>query len=254
VQAFEPRLTAHLYTRWPDRVPTVLGYDAARAWLLLRDAGTPVRMIGNPPDVWLRALPLYAELQRGESAFAEEHLRHGVPDLRVASLPARFADLLAAAHELPLDDTEVRELRSLAPRLAVLCAELAGHGIADTVQHDDLHMNNLHTDGDRLRFLDWGDTSIGHPFASLVVPFLFLERFNGLAPTDPWFARLREAYLEPWGNSRALREALTLGEQLGHVAHCIAYLRQRRHLPATFLPTFDGEFQMFLRHALRAIR
>jgi len=39
VQAFEPRLTAGLYTRWPDRVAEVLGYDEERAWLLLADAG-----------------------------------------------------------------------------------------------------------------------------------------------------------------------------------------------------------------------
>jgi len=39
VQAFEPRLTAGLYTRWPDRVAEVLGCDEERAWLLLADAG-----------------------------------------------------------------------------------------------------------------------------------------------------------------------------------------------------------------------
>jgi hypothetical protein len=67
VQAFEPRLTAGLYARWPDRVAEVLGYDEERAWLLLADAGQPVGELGNPPETWLTALPLYAELQRGET-------------------------------------------------------------------------------------------------------------------------------------------------------------------------------------------
>src|SRR5438477_779968 len=66
VQTFEPRLTGELFCRWPDRVPEVLGRDDTRAWLLLADAGTSMQALGNPPDAWLRALPLYAELQRGE--------------------------------------------------------------------------------------------------------------------------------------------------------------------------------------------
>ena len=65
VQAFEPRLTAELFSRYPDRVAEVLGHDEERAWLLLGDAGTPIGAFGNPPETWLVALPLYAELQRG---------------------------------------------------------------------------------------------------------------------------------------------------------------------------------------------
>ncbi len=74
VQAFEPRLTAALFERWPDRVPEVLGHDKGRAWLLLADAGTPIREAGNPPEAWLAALPRYAELQRGEAAHRHDHL------------------------------------------------------------------------------------------------------------------------------------------------------------------------------------
>jgi hypothetical protein len=68
----------------------VLGHDAERAWLLLADAGTPIGLVGNPPEAWLVALPLYAELQRGKAAHTDEHLKHQVPDLRVATLPARY--------------------------------------------------------------------------------------------------------------------------------------------------------------------
>src|SRR5438309_10200459 len=83
VQAFEPRLTAGLFARWPDRVAEVLGHDEERAWLLLADAGTPIGAVGNPPESWLAVLPRYAELQRGEATYASEHLTHHVPDLRV---------------------------------------------------------------------------------------------------------------------------------------------------------------------------
>jgi hypothetical protein len=61
VQAFEPRLTGQLFARWPQRVAEVLAQDCERGWLLLADAGTPMRAFGNPPELWLRALPLYAD-------------------------------------------------------------------------------------------------------------------------------------------------------------------------------------------------
>ena len=83
----------------------------------------------------------------------------------------------------------------------------------ETIQHDDLHLANLYAQGERLRVLDWGDSSISHPFASLVVTFRFLEETNKLTPTDPWFARLREAYLEPWGPG--LADAFALAIRVG---------------------------------------
>src|SRR3954470_8972303 len=70
VQAFEPRLTAELSSRWPDRVAEVLGHNEERGWLLLADAGTSIGEFGNPPEAWLAVLPRYAELQRGEAVYA----------------------------------------------------------------------------------------------------------------------------------------------------------------------------------------
>jgi hypothetical protein len=246
VQAFEPRLTAELFARWPDRVAEVLGHHEERAWLLLADAGTPIREDGNPPETWLVALPLYAELQRGEAAHAHEHLAHRVPDLRVAALPARYEDLLQ--HELPLAPDELRQLREFAPRFAELCAELAAHGVPETVQHDDLHMANVYAQHGRLRLLDWGDASIAHPFASLIVTFRFLEERNELRPTDPWFPRLRDAYLEPWGGGLADTFALAL--RVGTFAHAIAWARQRDALPAEARAEFDVGYGIVLRRAV----
>src|SRR4029078_4454136 len=73
-QSFEPRLTNALYARWPDRVVRVLAVDEARSWLLLADGGTPFGAFGNAPEAWEAVLPLYAELQIGESAHVDEHL------------------------------------------------------------------------------------------------------------------------------------------------------------------------------------
>jgi hypothetical protein len=246
VQAFEPRLTAGLCARWPDRVGEVLGHDEELRWLLLADAGTPMRESGNPPEAWLEALPLYAELQLGETARSRDHLSHGVPDLRVATLPERYEDLLR--HDRPLERDEVRRLRDFAPRFAELCAELAAHGVAETIQHDDLHHANVYRQGGRQRLLDWGDSSISHPFASLVVTFRFLEEINKLPPDDPWFVRLRDAYLEPWG--RDFEGAFALAIRVGAFAHAFAWTRQRDNLPPSARPRFDIWFPVVLRRAV----
>jgi len=137
---------------------------------------------------------------------------------------------------------------SYAPRLAAEAIELAGAGIPESIQHDDLHMGNVYALGDGLRVLDWGDSSISHPFASLVVTFRFLEQVNGLRRDDPWFARLRDAYLEPWG--RGLVAAFELALRIGAVAHAIARKRQRDFLPETARTGAAGEYAVVLRLAL----
>jgi hypothetical protein len=246
VQAFEPRLTAALAARWPDRVAEVIAHDVERAWLLLADAGTPIGAHGNPPEAWLDVLPLYAELQKAETVHADEHLEHGTPDLRLPTLPARYRELLR--RELPLDGDELVRLHDFAPRFEELCRELASHGIPASIQHDDLHMANVYADGGRLRVLDWGDTSIAHPFASLVVTFRFLEEVTCLPPGDPWFTRLRDAYLEPWGLD--LVETFDLAHLVGGFAHAFAWIRQRDHLPPAARDAFDRELRIVLRRAL----
>jgi len=223
VQAFEPRLTAELSARWPDRVTDVFAHVDGE-WLLMADAGAPIGSFEpyvNPPEVWEAVLPLYAELQLGEAAHAAEHLAGGVPDLRTENLPACFEEMLA--RDLPLSSGEIGRLRRFAPHFAELCAELSSRGIADSIQHDDLHMANVYRHDSRLRVLDWGDACVSHPFASLFETFRHLD-----APE--WEPRLRDVYLEPWGGSRH-RDTFGLALRIGTVAHSFAWLRQYDNLP-----------------------
>jgi hypothetical protein len=246
VQAFEVRMCAQLFARWPDRVAEVLAHDDERAWMLLADAGTRMKDIGNPPAWWMAILPQYSELQRGETAHAHDHLEHGVPDLRVETLPARYDDLLR--HDLPLDASGIAALRKFEGQFSTLCGDLASSGVKPSVQHDDLHHGNVYREGERLRVLDWGDASIGHPFTSLVVTFRFLDEINGLPPDDAWFERLRDAYLEPWGRDHTDEFALAL--RVGAFAHCFAWTRQRDALPPEERPAFDESFAVVLRRAV----
>ena len=249
LQDFEAGLTARLFARWPDRVPEVVAYREDRSWLLLRDAGIRLADLGNPPESWLGILPRYGELQRGEAQYADDHLRHHVPDLRVAGLVRGYDQLLRET--LPLEDAEVQQLRGFAGRFGQMCTQLEASGIPETVQHDDLHMNNVFVRGEIIRILDWGDSCISHPFASLVATFRFLEERNGLRSDDRRFRRLRDAYLEPWGVG--LVHTFALAFRIGTFAYAIGALRQRRAVPAPARAQFDADFSVRLRRALEII-
>jgi hypothetical protein len=212
----------------------------------MADAGAPLRDLGNPPERWVDLMPRYAALQIEETRHVTEHVGDGVPDLRVAQLPARYEDLLRA--DLPFATDARPALERFAPTFASLCAELDAAGIDASIQHDDLHMNNVYDRDGELRILDWGDASVGHPFFSLFETFRFLEEVNGLVAGDRWFGRVREAYLEPWGSGH--RATFDLAERVGGLAHAIAWIRQRGALPLSERPAFDEAFAVVLRIAL----
>lgn len=239
-RGFEAELVAQLARRWPDLLPRVLAYDAGRGWLLLGDAGRSFDEFGNPPELWVRLLPRYAELQRDATVPTT------VPDRTLDRWPELYDGLLGS--ELPLDRAETEQLRRFTPRFAGLCSELAGYGLPAAVQHDDLHHTNAFVDGDCLRIVDWGDASRSHPFVSLVVTFRFLEERNELRPSDPWFAKLRDAYLEPWGDG--LVEAFDLSQRVGSFAHAFGWASLRRQLPAQERTAYDRPFRIVLRRAL----
>jgi hypothetical protein len=240
--SFEPELVALLARKAPGLVPRVIASDGERRWLLLADAGVPFEDLGNRPALWLELLPLYAELQRDVPPPAS------LPDRTVERWPALFEEL--AALELPLEPAELERLRAHASRFAELCAELASYALPAAIQHDDLHHKNAFADGELRRVIDWGDASRSHPFVSLAVTFRFLEERNGLPPADPWFARLRDAYLEPWG--AGLEPAFELCERIGRFAHAFGWISVRRLIAEEARPAYDVPFAIVLRRALAA--
>jgi hypothetical protein len=227
-QAFEPRLTAALASRWPGLLPEVLAHDGQRGWLLLADGGKRLGF-GVGPEPWLSLLPAYAELQRGEAAHVAEHLDGGVPDRRLTSFPSLYQEMLA--HDLPLSTADSVRLRAFGPGFTRLCEELEAAGTPATMQHDDLHGNNIYPYNDGTRILDWGDSCVSHPFLTLFVTYLHLETMEGLPRGDHSFGRVRDAYLEPWGRPSELRETFELAQRLGPFAHVFKELRVLDAIP-----------------------
>jgi hypothetical protein len=83
------------------------------------------------------------------------------------------------------------------------------------------------------------------------VTFRFLEQVNGLRPGDPWFSRLRAAYLEPWGPG--LTDAFHHALRVGAFAHAIASMRGRVALRGRERLMFDEDFAAILRRAMAGI-
>jgi hypothetical protein len=193
---FEARLTASLSARWPDRVAEVV--EHGDDWMITRDAGT---RIAEEDPLWIDAIRRYVELQQGEATYADEHVAAGVPDRRLATLPEWYARLTDEVHD--------ERLMQFAPRFAELCAELASHGVPETIQHDDLHQYNVYVRDGQTRVLDWGDSCVSHPYFSLVATLRHVPD-NGVS----------RAFVEAWGGNDAL---LALALRVGRIAHAFKH-------------------------------
>ena len=222
---FEAALVALLTERRPDCVPPLLAVELDRGWMLMEDAGTRLReLVEQERDLgrWLDVLPLYAGLQLDVADRADDLVPLGVPDLRLAALAARYEQLLEEI-ELPAEDR--RRAEASAPRVHELCEELAGYGLPETIQHDDLHDGQVYVRDGRYLLLDWGDACVSHPFFTLSVTLegvlaWGLDDVEGSVDVTPF----RNAYLatfERHADRGELEAAATIAVRLGWACRAV---------------------------------
>ena len=226
VQAYEVPLTAALASRWPDRVPGVVGVDVERAWLLMRDGGIPLADAGRFEPFPL-ALRLYGELQVAEVEHVADFLAIGLPDARLPVVAAAYEPFLEEDHGLTAE--ELARLRAFAPRYYELCEELASFGLPDSIQHDDLHEWNVFVRDGHAAIFDWGDSSVAHPLLSWLKPLGVTIR-RRLDP-EPLLA----AYLSHWTQVMAeekLRAAIEVAIPVGTFAYILQQQRQQDAMPS----------------------
>jgi hypothetical protein len=229
---FEPALTVLLAEGFPDRTAEPVAIDADRGWLLTRDAGTRLReLMRSAADLhhWETVLPAYADLQVQLAPIADELLALGVPDRRLARIPGQLEELLDDPEALLLDlpdgltSDELRRMRKRLPEVAAMCRELAEVGIPETLQHDDFNDGNVFVRDGTHVFFDWGDSCVSHPFHTLVVTLRSVAMRFDLEPGGPELLRLRDAYLEPFGERDSLLKAFDLAYALGTIARALAW-------------------------------
>jgi hypothetical protein len=228
--AFEVGLYDLLGRVVPERVLTPLALDVHRGWMLLPDGGPSFgdRFAGAQlVEALALALPRYAELQRGLTPHVADLLALGVSDMRPEVMPARFDQALAAVRryvERRGDLSEragLEQVAAMRPTVVGWCAHLAGSAVSPSLDHNDMHAwNILGGDGD-VRFYDWGDAVVAHPFASMLA-------LGWISIADRDLVRLRDAYLEPYGDLAPhgeLVETLELACRVGKVARALTWDR-----------------------------
>ena len=182
--AFEPALTVALASGRPAHLPEVIAAEGPR--LLTRDAGRRLRNVyagAEPAPEWEDIVRLYAELQIDFVAMVDEALSLGTPDRRPAGLPA-----LAAA--LPGWGEAVEPLQRAADQI--------GDAVPLTVVHEEATDGNVFVRDDRIRFIDWAEASVSHPFVGALLLLRVDNGRAGLEPGSPAVERLRDVYLEPF--------------------------------------------------------
>lgn len=220
VLAYEARVVQALARARPDLVPELVGVEPDRGWMLMRDGGERLREVvarERRLDRWLVVLPLYGELQLAVASLAEELVALGTPDLRLASLPQVYSRLVEETEGLAPEQRG--RLIDYTTEVDAMCTELAAIGVAETIQHNDLHDGQVFVSDGRFLVFDWGDSCVSHPFTTMSVTLegllaWGLDDVEGSVDTTPF----RDAYLKPFsGLSRredleaAMAKALRLG-------------------------------------------
>jgi hypothetical protein len=191
----EAALVSLVAERVPERVPPLLATDLDRGWMLMADAGQRLREVvaaERSLKRWLDVLPATARIQLAMEPDVDALLALGVPDMRLATLPDGYAQLMN------LLDAEDRYRDGLA-LVVELGEELATFGIAETLQHDDLHDGQVFVRNGTHLVMDWGDACISHPFFTLSVTLeggiaWGIDDVENSEDTEPYL----QAYLAPY--------------------------------------------------------
>ena len=207
---YESALTKKLAEWFPDCMPDLVAVDTTRGWMLMRDSGETLRGSIRPTkDVspWEPVITKYAELQIGLAQHVDEILALGIPDNRLAALPALYKQLLTDEESMMLDQekgltsADYHQLQNLTPRFEQICADLAAYGIPESINHGDFHDGNVLLKNGRITFFDWGDANVTHPFVSLRTWFVSMEialELDDWAPPTSEMTALLHRYLERW--------------------------------------------------------
>ena len=259
-QQIELPLMALLAELVPDRVIPVTA--ASDGFLLTPDQGRVFyETAGGDLENWVRLAREAALLQRDLVPHVDRLEQIGATRLR----PEESADYLSARIEqyagLPADDPRVLtpdvadRLRAHLPVVRRWAEEVAALGLPLTLNHNDLHENNVFDVDGHLRFFDFGDAWVTEPLGVLLIPLNILGEKLDAHGDDPRLWRVVDAALEVWSDlapPRDLRAALPAALSLGRLGRVESWVRVQPSLSdeelaewgqvaATWLGTVDAD-------------
>jgi phosphotransferase family enzyme len=241
--AHETALTDYLASFRPELFPTLLAVDTKRHWMLMRDAGTPLRQfIRTEKSIarWKDVLPLYVELQKAMAERTTQLLALGVMDRRLAKLPELFENLITDESAMLLDQEEsltseeYARLKNYGSEFARMCEKLTSFGIPETIHHDDFHDGNIFVQSDgKIILTDWGESAITHPFFTLVVIMRSVDNSLGM-DFSPESEQVRDIYLQYWTSYAPideLRSIIKLAQRIGYVNRAMTWKMSLNDMP-----------------------
>ena len=213
--------------------PRLLASRKDAAWMLLADAGRPLRDL-PAQEARLRAtasaMALYGSVQRRSVDELATLRALGLPELALETLPDRLQSLLQ--EPLFVEAVDAQTLRAMATQLHALLPELRARLAAlprrpwsTALDHGDFHDGNLLVDGASLTLCDWGDACLTHPLVSLG---RLLAGAVQAAPASRQAAALEgllSAYLMAWDEPCELAKELPLVLWLSHAVRVLSYAR-----------------------------
>jgi hypothetical protein len=236
LQAFEAALVAALAELAPDRVVPVAAADGERGFLLTPDQGQVMSatVAEDDLDAWARVVAAGARLQRDLLGHVDRLAGLGLTTLRPEDAPAYVERRLEQLAALPQEDPRAmpeEQRRALCARLPVVqgwAEEVAALGLPITLNHNDLHENNVFHVADGLRFFDFADSLLTEPLGVLLIPLNLLSGRLDAGPDDPRLWRVADAALEVWSDlapMAALRAALPAALQLARLGRAESWAR-----------------------------
>jgi hypothetical protein len=259
-QQVEVPLMALLARLAPDRVVPV---TAARdGFLVTPDQGEVFyETAGGDLENWVRLTREAALLQRELVPHHSEIVAIGMSELR----PEESADYLSARIEqyagLGADDPRALardvadRLRAHLPVVRRWAEEVAALGLPLTLNHNDLHENNVFDVDGRLRFFDFGDALVTEPLGVLLIPLNILGEKLEADAGDPRLWQVADAALEVWSDlvpMHELRAALPAALSLGRLGRVESWVRvlpslsddeltEWGHVAGAWLGTLDAD-------------
>jgi hypothetical protein len=237
--AFEAGLYDLLAAAVPDRVLTPIATDATRGWMVLPDGGRPLgeRLTGTAlVERLVAALVDYGRMQLELVPHVDRLLCLGVADMRPHMMGERFEQALAVTRAdvdgRAADRSTHRRVAAMGETIATWCERLAESSLPPSLDHNDLHPWNILGNGDsEVRFYDWGDSVVAHPFAAMLVPLGFVQRVLGVEVDDPRFVGARDAYLDvfsPVAPGEDLEATLDVACRVAKIARALTWDRAVR--------------------------
>ncbi len=184
-------------------------------------------------DMLKRGIDAYTRIQRQLENKTESLFKLGIPDWQLHQLPIKYNELINNTDLLKNDGLtpkEIAQLYQLIPTCIELCEKAAQYYIPETINHCDIHENNMLLDNKTgaINIIDWGECVVTHPFLSLNGCLWNLTYFNKIKESDADYRKLQLQCISPWKNQydeTTLLEILGITNQLLGIFAALSYER-----------------------------